>query len=517
MLPGALLALASMVFFQEDVARWKFDGDVKDSGPAALPTQAVGRIEFIDSPVSGKMAVFNGVDAYVQIDPPGKLGAGSGDFSLSAWIFPLDRRASPIFSRKGWSLQQLDGGVLKLVLATGEMATRAGSFPANQWNHVVVSLKRVEDKFTTALEVNGDLAMVGFLPTADLDAEQAPLLMGKGSDEGKLFTGFLDDVRLFSRALAPGEGGKLTDEGMPWLRPKAHAKTPFAGKFEVVQDDVIVFAGGENGRVGQELGYLDTLLPLGASGKRVRYRGMAWEGDTVYEQPRPLNFGSWSDQFRRTGATIVFAQFGQVEALEGKAGLARFEAAYEALIAQFSQVTKRIVLVSPVPFGRGTARQPDLSARNEDLKLYVGAIRKLAAKNGCLFIDLATKPLAGEGVTRDGLHLSTEGHWLAAKETVRQLELPGVSDLDTPDPKGVFPRESYEKLRGAIRVKNGLWSEWWRPTNWAFLNGDRIEQPSSRDHLDRRVRWFPVEVQQLPAMLRREEDKIETLIQAERK
>ena len=44
-----------------------------------------------------------------------------------------------------------------------------------------------------------------------------------------------------------------------------------------------------------------------------------------------------------------------------------------------------------------------------------------------------------------------------------------------------------------------------------------MEQPSSRDHLDRRVRWFPVEVQQLPALVLREEEKIETLLQAEKK
>ena len=95
--------------------------------------------------------------------------------------------------------------------------------------------------------------------------------------------------------------------------------------------------------------------------------------------------------------------------------------------------------------------------------------------------------------------------------------MPGLSDVDAPDATGAFRRESLEKLRGAIRAKNGLWTDSWRPSNWAFLNGDRMEQPSSRDHLDRRIRWFPVEVQQLPAMVLREEEKIEALLQAEKK
>jgi hypothetical protein len=310
---------------------------------------------------------------------------------------------------------------------------------------------------------------------------------------------------------------KLTDEGMAWIRPKPLAKTPFPGKFELLENDVVVFAGGENARVGQELGYLEALLALQASGKRVRFRSMAWEGDTVYEQMRPLNFGTWTDHLRRAGASIVVAQFGQVEALEGKPGIGRFAAAYDALVSQFAATTKRIVLVSPTPFGRGSARQPDLTARNEDLALYVEEIRKIAAKHGALFIDLATKTMAEEGHVRDGLHLTGAGQWAAARETARQLEIPGLSDLDAPDATGAFRRESLEKIRLAIGTKNGLWNRAWRPANWAFLDGDRTEQPSSRDHLDRRIRWYPVEVQQLPAMVLREEERIESLLQTEKK
>jgi hypothetical protein len=214
---------------------------------------------------------------------------------------------------------------------------------------------------------------------------------------------------------------------------------------------------------------------------------------------------------------VVFAQFGQIESLEGKAGVARFAAAYESLLAQFAATTKRIVLVTPAPFGKAGPRVPDLTARNEDLKLYVDAIRKIAAKNNYLLVDLSTPAMSAEGLSRDGLHLSAAGQWMAAKETARQLEIPGVSDLDAPDERGAFRREALEKVRSAIRVKNGLWTDSWRPANWAFLSGDRTEQPSSRDHVDRRIRWFPVEIQQFPALVRREEAKIGTLIQTAEK
>jgi len=43
--------------------------------------------------------------------------------------------------------------------------------------------------------------------------------------------------------------------------------------------------------------------------------------------------------------------------------------------------------------------------------------------------------------------------------------------------------------------KNQLWFDYWRPMNWAFLHGDRIEQPSSRDHRNPKIRWFPEELE----------------------
>jgi hypothetical protein len=508
-----LTSLAALQAAGDPVSRWSFDGDVKDSAAGALPTAAGGRLEFIDSPISGKAAVFNGVDAFVQANPAATIGAGSGDFSLSAWILLLERRPATLFARKRWSLAVGDGGALLFRVEKATLGAPAGSLTTGQWNHLVLTVKRPE----AALFVNGERVGAGAVPDLDLDPPAEPLLIGKGADEGKPFSGMMDDVRLYARAIDPEAVVKLCDEGLPWVRTKPHAKTPFPGKFELLQNDVVVFTGGENARVGLDLGYLETLLSLRTPGRSVRFRNMAWEGDTVTEQYRPVNFGPWPDHLRRSGASVVFAQFGQLESLEGKDGVDRFIAAYEALLDQFAKVTKRIVLVSPTPFGRGSPSQPDLSARNSDLKLYVEAIRKLAEKRGFLFVDLSTKALAEERLTRDGLHLTTAGQWIAARETLRQLEVAGLSDLEEPNRQGAFQRETIERLRASINVKNALWNTSWRPTNWSFLAGDRMEQPSSRDHLDRRVRWFPVEIQHFPAMVRREEEKIDALIQAAEK
>ena len=44
--------------------------------------------------------------------------------------------------------------------------------------------------------------------------------------------------------------------------------------------------------------------------------------------------------------------------------------------------------------------------------------------------------------------------------------------------------------------------------NWAFLGGDRIEQPSSRDHRDPKVRWFPGELEQFGPLIEQAEAMI---------
>src|SRR5438874_1644795 len=141
MIQGAFLLLASLSAPQAagegPIARWAFDGDVKDSGPSAIPTQAVGRLEFIDSPIGGS----------------GKTESG---FEMALWL-------------------------------NGERsATLSPREP-------------IPDPAGAGLKIQP-------------------------------FAGMMDDLRLYRRALSQDELCRLVDDGLPWIRPKPHAKTPFPGK-----------------------------------------------------------------------------------------------------------------------------------------------------------------------------------------------------------------------------------------------------------------------------------------------
>ena len=91
---------------------------------------------------------------------------------------------------------------------------------------------------------------------------------------------------------------------------------------------------------------------------------------------------------------------------------------------------------------------------------------------------------------------------------------PGVAEVGVDPASGAFSRADWERVRQVVIEKNRLWFAYSRPMNWAFLGGDRIDQPSSHDHINPKVRWFPEEMQRFGPMIDREEKQIATLVQA---
>lgn len=269
-------------------------------------------------------------------------------------------------------------------------------------------------------------------------------------------------------AIVPEEKEVLSRFGDPGK--ELAKRSPFQdGKFELEPNEVVVMAGQENLVRDQKSGDLEAVLGTAFAAKQPRFRSMAWEGDTVYEQWRDLNFGDWKAQLDAAGAGIVIAQFGQVEAFDGVKRLAEFKSAYHRLLDQFTAQTSRLVLVSPMPFERPLASHaPELRLRNADVKAYAEAVREVAKQRGAIFVDLFT-PLSGRGanqprLTDDGLHLNAEGLRVVAREIAQQL---GASTSDADD---------LTALKTAIVDKNRLWFDCWRPANWSFVYGDRVTQ-----------------------------------------
>lgn len=272
-------------------------------------------------------------------------------------------------------------------------------------------------------------------------------------------------IDTLSEGLVPPRDQILRRFGEPDA-PKPELKPFKEGRFEVGDAETVVLVGQENFVREAKSGDLEARLLSAYKAKQPKIRSMAWEGDTVYDQWRDLNFGPWKGQLDSVGATTVIVQFGQMEALEGPAQLARFTSAYHRLLDEFAQRTPRLVLVSPMPFEKPVASHaPDLTKRNADVAAYAAAIRDIARQRGAVYVDLFGPLSARKDAVRltdNGIHLNAEGLRVVAEVTAAQLGAAGAA------PSG--------PLLAAVAEKNRLWADCWRPANWSFVYGDRITQ-----------------------------------------
>jgi hypothetical protein len=279
-------------------------------------------------------------------------------------------------------------------------------------------------------------------------------------------------------------------------------------------NDVVAMVGGSDVAAAQLTGHLETLLALKSPG--TRFRNFGWEGDTVFAQPRDVGFPTLTERLRRAGVSVMFLEFGRAEALTGKETVPAFFSAYEKLLNEYAQQTPRIVLVTPAPFESGGGLLPDLSKRNGVLAAHANAIRTLARQRTLAVVDLFAE-FGGAAheeprLTDNGLQITSRGHELIAAGFARQL---GFVELaaraGAVSEQGVWSNKEFERLRQLVIEKGRLWFNYSRPQNWAFLGGDRTSQPSSRDHRNPNVRWFPAEMEKYGPLIRAKEVEIEQL------
>ncbi len=317
----------------------------------------------------------------------------------------------------------------------------------------------------------------------------------------------------------------LQDDLPPFLRPLARpaaAVSAFKDGFAIENDQSIVIFGGTNALGSNQHGYLETLLTTSYPEHHLRFQNMAWQADTVYHQQRPRNFYSINkpdygerDRRKREAADLVFFWMGQTESLDGVDQVAKFAETYSEHIEKISNYTHRVVLVTPVPFSEALHLDLDMEKRNRSLAIYVEAIKEIGRTKKLPVVDLFSEFVSkknSDSWSENGLHLSSDGHWLVAETFAKELGFSNrVSFVQRSKTDSTLYPVSIESLRQAIARKNTLWYRYWRPTNWAFLYGNRQTQPSSRDHEDREQRWFPEEISSILPFIEEAERTINEL------
>ena len=300
---------------------------------------------------------------------------------------------------------------------------------------------------------------------------------------------------------------RAKDELPPYLKsasnnsqPDRSLQRPFDENFITRSGDVIAFIGATQTVLQQRYGYLETLLTRADAEKDVRFRNLAWQADTVYRRQRPRNFGGNLVQLRRVDASIIIAAFGQIEAMDGVRKIPDFVAAYRKLLNECVMQTRRIVLVTPVPFGEiDNPHIPDLTVRNDAVTAYAFAIRKLAAEMNCLCVDLSQRHADHDKA--NGMHLTALGQFQVAQTTYQALQGTSIKRISV-DADGRIDNSELEELREAVLAKNELWFRYWRPANWGFLYGDRQGVAFSRDNDDLNKRLLPAEITGILPMIK---------------
>ncbi len=267
------------------------------------------------------------------------------------------------------------------------------------------------------------------------------------------------------------------------------------GRFEPRCGETLSWIGGTEVHELDRHGLVEAGLHLAWPDRALRWRNLAWQGDTVHVQARPLHYytergdtqpGSIPDSRERTEPGVVFLAFGKMESLEGIGRLPRFVKAYGSLLDDLAALTPRLVLVEPPPFFESGPAAALAGPRNGVLAEYVSAIADLAAERGLFFLRHGAVEWTA-AMSDNGVHLNAAGHRAWADALLARL--------------GGGKGDPSAALLDAVARKNLFWQQYYRPTNWAFLFGDRQHVPASRDVEKREERWFVREIDALPALL----------------
>jgi len=153
-----------------------------------------------------------------------------------------------------------------------------------------------------AVQIHGGMKAV--IAYKDIEIEELPTLNDRRLKDQKL-----NDKSKQSAAPVKPDSSSVNRFGD--ANAEVSARPPFTNRqFSLGQGEVVVFTGQTDLVRSRRDSTLEAMLATNFADAKPRFRNMAWEGDTVYEQWRDLDFGTWEDQLRDGGAGPILADGG---------------------------------------------------------------------------------------------------------------------------------------------------------------------------------------------------------------
>ena len=298
--------------------------------------------------------------------------------------------------------------------------------------------------------------------------------------------------------------------------------------------DRVIFVGNTFFERDLHYNHLETALTARWPERNVTFRNLGWDGDTVWGDAR-AEFGSPADGFGSLAKhvadlkpTVIFVAYGMSESYAGPKGVDSFIQQLDRMLDMLSRTQARIILLSPIRHEDLGRPLPDPAEHNQDLRLYVDAIAKVAGRRSYDFVDLFD--LAGskdQPLTQNGIHLNDRGYRAATWAIERALGLhPPSAEVESPGGasftlkaatlpsggrtvrvRGLAPGsyalkidgtpvaaasasqwaqgvaitrgpefEQLEKLRSLVAEKNLHYFHYWRPQNDTYIFGFRRKE-----------------------------------------
>ncbi|HEV2046676.1 MAG TPA: LamG domain-containing protein [Chthoniobacterales bacterium] len=189
-------------------------GQLGTGGPSSVTGEIHGALYFAGS--------------YLEVAPQPELDFGPGDFSIDAWVKPVDCSHGGVGHFSGivdkfngttgfsFYLDQPAVGVARLYLKiNGSPAfVSTGTIPvlsAATWSHVAVTVARPSNgSLVGTFYING-LPAGTFTPPAASVNNTFPMWIGKTRIPGGICENAIDELELFNRALSPAEVKSIAD------------------------------------------------------------------------------------------------------------------------------------------------------------------------------------------------------------------------------------------------------------------------------------------------------------------
>ena len=157
----------------------------------------------------GSALVFDGLNDWVAINDAASLDLTAG-LTLEAWVFPTvatgwrsvilkEQPGQQVYALYASTSSNTPAGQV-FVNAAGQRVHGPSALPVNTWTHLATTYNGAVQR----LYVNG-VEVASRVQTGPVRVSDSPLRIGGNSVWGEFFQGRIDEVRIYSRALAPSE------------------------------------------------------------------------------------------------------------------------------------------------------------------------------------------------------------------------------------------------------------------------------------------------------------------------